>query len=86
MSASVLLLQQAGQQVKWPETHVAPPATDVPDVPLSRMVLAVDWMNVNMEDLLRCGPGGVIRCNGNPHEVILPLAPFAGRPAVDGDI
>lgn len=83
MSASWLLLQQALQE---PREQIEGAIDDVADAPFDRMVVAVDWRNINLDDLMRCRPGGVIRCNGNPHEVILPLRVFTGRPAVEGDI
>lgn len=32
--------------------------------------IAVDIDNVNLEDLMSCRPGGIVRCHGNPAEVI----------------
>ncbi len=35
--------------------------------------VAVDWQNVNIDDLLTSRPGGVVRTKGNPAEAIMPM-------------
>jgi hypothetical protein len=35
--------------------------------------VAVDWQNVNIDDLLTSRPGGVVRTKGNPAESIMPM-------------
>ena len=86
MNGAWLMLHQVVRRIRKANE---PPAEEliVPLPDFSQTVLAVDWQRVNLEDLLAQRPAGIIRCMGDPREVVFPMPRFfAGREAVEGDI